>query len=661
MDQAPNDESKAVLKVRLWLSGAPGGFWPEEDEIPALNPSTGATLADSESTAGSSMCGTPWPTDDSGRSSRLSSRENAPQSTETGTASAPAGVAELQHVHDQQMVLEKSLAQPPHGNTPRSNEYHEPGDKSMAASLSQALLKIRIQYASSDEEDDADTAEETYVPQYAARDEESSTSAYSSGGGEEEEGLMEASQTSEPARARDHIPFPRANRRSRAERATRNATWQWAVTEQSPCRTIVPTYDFSSHARAPDYERSSANIVSAGYETPVFFSKPPCAIEMPIVPAEVYALAKNYCENECDESELLLLDYIKTHRALRQGRERAAAYKKRKEEEQFRALKALFRRKRTQDEREGELVHLGAKMPMPPRKPSKPAEKKKGASPFPIANGKRGPRRTLGALKNRLAQSAGVLADPRASSAGQQPPREAISNAPAPGARPLAMLQEELMGHLVLHPTDHPATPADHIEPEAVRAELHHQDAANDVETANAGDPTNTPLTYEQAQQHFAPLIVDVEMGAYVSEQGSEQLEGLVTRAVADSPSMQTLGADDTAGNGLYVGSLQQPWDTSDCLINPFRTLEEIATTRDVSPETSTLTSDGSLRFQSCDNDESWSVLLEDTSQRHPTLKMRIVKKPEVSSTTTSQDDVEDTTTPGADPVIEELYQNNLM
>ncbi|KAJ8669571.1 hypothetical protein QAD02_000830 [Eretmocerus hayati] len=666
--QQPNVTSRAILKVRLWLSGAPGGFWPEEDEIATPSPSSKATIADSESTAGILMDEEAWPFRDSGRSSRLSLQEDAPQSIRLRTTASPADAAKLQHVHECQPARNETLIRPPHGCTPRPDLFlkHRDVSPSYAASLSQALLKIRIQYASSEEEDTPVSAGKRAASRNSERAEDSSTSAYSSGGGNEEE---EGPAEDKSARARGPS-FPlRHRRRSRAERAARNAAWRWSVTEQSHSYNYTPTVDISSRVCAPIRDQYSAPKVV--FQAPLFFVYPPSAADMPVVPEEVYALAKNYWENECNETELLMVDYIKTHRALRQGRERAAACKKRKEEQEYRALKKLFRQKRVRDERESELVSLGAPTPPPAAKPSK-AAKSKGKNPFFLtANKKRGPRRTLGALKDRLALTLATRAEPRVTPPEQRPTGGAsLDQLAAPGQRPsgdivnaaamattprrLSELQEELSSHIVLHTAAHstatPVYPATFSPGEAVV----YQEADENVDMLNTGDPMVSPLTYEGAREYFAPLYEDAEISEYVSEQPPLQLNESVTSAIADSTTAPTHRAATVAAN-MYEFPQPQVSGTSDYLVNPFRALEDVAP-MDGAPAAMSVSASIDDPETPRHDDEFWALLLDDAAEARPTMRMRFTRRPGVSSTITSRDDVEDAETSRSITDVDQMY-----
>ncbi|KAJ8679298.1 hypothetical protein QAD02_015085 [Eretmocerus hayati] len=663
MEQVPRPQPDvaptAVLKVRLWLSGAPGGFWPKEDDIADPSLSSKATIADSESTTESLMQEDSWPTSDSGRSSRLSLQEEAPQSIRPRGTASPADAATLQHVHEHQPMLTQTLIHPPHGHTPRMDPQHTRRDisPSYAASLSKALLKIRIQYASSDEGDASDSASEQNGPRDHKKTQESSSSAYSSGEEDcEGEGPYAERRLRKSARARS-CSFPlRLHRRSRAERAARNAAWQWSVTEQSPCYNYAPAIDTSNHACAPISDPFSAP--KPVFEPPLFFVYPPSEANMPVVPEEVYALAKNYWENECNETEILMLEYIKTHRELRLGRERAALHKQRKEEQEYRALKKLFRKKRVQDDRENELIGLGAALPPSTSKPAKQSKSAEKTPFFATANRKRKPRRTLGALKTKLALALATHAAPRSTTPEQRPARDMPVGVPAaprrqprkpstnvaardPTPRRLSELQEELSNHIVWHAATRSAAAPPYPAPESPREGEVHQEAVENVEPMNISDHVGSPLTYDRAREHFVALYEDARMGDYVAEQGPAPLGDGIECAIADSTTTPTHGAASATISGYEFPQRIQP-DATARLVNPFRLLDDIAPMGGA-PE-ATCANGPEVSYG---DDEFFAMLVDEEDEARSTVTMRFTRRPGVSSTLTSGDDIKDAATPG--------------
>ncbi|KAJ8667062.1 hypothetical protein QAD02_005072 [Eretmocerus hayati] len=352
---------------------------------------------------------------------------------------------------------------------------------------------------------------------------------------------------------------------------------------------------------------------------------------MPVVPAEVYALAKNYWTNECNDTELMLLEYVKTHRALRQARERAATCKKKKEEEQFRTLKKLFREKSIQDERENEISSLGGIVPVPATPINKPAAKRKQPHAFPLKNTKRGPRRTLSALKSRLSQ----LSDPGAVSCAppgvevEQPPRESES-IPAASDHRLVTLHAELSPHLLISPASAGAADGGGLAvvdvspaPEVVS---NPREMVRDVDTAQM----NVSFTCEDAQRHFASTYTDV--CETLSVLGGPITPGVIAeRAEADSTLVEEPGAVSTPLPTIYEIPRQQLWEPENRLINPFQLLNEIAPMHGTSSAVDVTPSGHDHHAQLCDDDDLVSTLIRDMDAEHPGVRIRITRRPSAS------------------------------
>ncbi|KAJ8684641.1 hypothetical protein QAD02_020434 [Eretmocerus hayati] len=209
-----------------------------------------------------------------------------PQFTQPEETSSTASVAILQHVPEGQNQPHSSNVQPPHGRSPRLDRHHQNRDvsPSYAASRSKALLRIKTQYASSDEEDDGSP----YMDPAARQECESSISAYSSADREEGEVTKEP-RGQEAARASEPSPLPRLNRRSRADRAVRNATWSGVVTEQTLHDNHALIAPDTADACAPIVSSVDADDAASEFKTPMFFTEFPQVLVMPVMQEEDYA------------------------------------------------------------------------------------------------------------------------------------------------------------------------------------------------------------------------------------------------------------------------------------------------------------------------------------------------------------------------------------
>ncbi|KAJ8682658.1 hypothetical protein QAD02_018450 [Eretmocerus hayati] len=283
----------AVLKVKLWLAGAPGGWWPEPGEID-LDGSSMRPLSRNSSTEFS------WTT-----SSEASSRSD-----------------------DEDRGLNTTI--PSHSPALRER-MHE----------SSPLGTIRVHYVSSDDDDNHAalnmaglSIQESRHRQPAGEDSNSTrSSADDVTTSEEEEGAHRktlaasrnrrggACASTEPAHS-----APTIQRRSRAERAARNASWSRPVLEQTPA--LTPTSDRRHHLSC-----------APKFWTPVFFESYPSAETMARIQISFAQAAAEYQEEECSETERQVLQVVRRNRIRRQTRERVRRLRLRQDREAL----AVFR------------------------------------------------------------------------------------------------------------------------------------------------------------------------------------------------------------------------------------------------------------------------------------------------------------------------------
>ncbi|KAJ8664422.1 hypothetical protein QAD02_006084 [Eretmocerus hayati] len=593
MDQPTNGEpssaSQAILKVQLWLSGAPGGPWPAFiDNEPSE--SSRATAADSISLPEDSDEEITDLSDDSGKSTTH-------MCTYAPTVELPQGPAPQPQQPD------------------RSYEDR-------TASLSRALINIRVQYASSDEDEDAAT---TPPPGLKMEDggKSSTTSAYSSAEGESESKSPEPPRGPADARAARPSPSMKIKRRSRAARAARNASWHWTVTEQHPPSERAPTTFSCRDTPAPISTAPAVTASCQQFVQPIFFASPPTIAEMPIVPGEFLALAREYEMNECDATERRILDYVKTHRAVRQARERAANYKKRKEEEHNEVLRALFRQERIQKEREQELDRLGAARGVDAVRSTTSARRNKIVT---FSGRKKGaPKKTLAALRERLATrhtGPGPLPGPA--------PASAVSGCPEPDSTHADSLREELSHLLVMHAPRLDGSPLPERDAPPPQEIEGHLEVTVDVDQPTMSDPLNKSMSCEEAQRYFAPALVTPHPnGAASRAPVSEQADS--TTPIGQLPASTTPAA-------MYEVPQHQMWDKEDRLVNHFRLLEAIAP---MQPFTQAVpVQPNEFQINSCKDDEFLSSLIQSVDEERPSLRMRITRKQHVTSFGVPEEDV---------------------
>ncbi|KAJ8671993.1 hypothetical protein QAD02_003252 [Eretmocerus hayati] len=382
MERADADTERVRVKVQLWLEGAPGGAWP-----PNL-------IIDNED-SDSNRCQKAW-----------SSSSTTSSSREASTCSSLASMAE-------QGLALHSQGRPPQGRRPRVDLTQPTGQRSSA------LVHIKVQYASSDEDVEAPA---TKIVSLQAKERErkdtATTSAYSSGENEDAhfppqenlQGRTRAAATTQDGRP---VPPPRLKRRSRAERAARDASWSQALPERpvsdslrapiaeecAPKDTKCIQEPSDSRSEDKNFPLECKTVRGSGFVTPVFFQSVPAA--MPVCPEEIMPLIVNLCQLQTRETEEKVLDYVLTQRALRQNRERVARHKRKKREQLAQETRNERRRQRVRTEREQELVDLAEQAGVS-------AHQAGSASQTSTLSKKRKPRRTLTAYKQRTAAATGA-------------------------------------------------------------------------------------------------------------------------------------------------------------------------------------------------------------------------------------------------------------
>ncbi|KAJ8677648.1 hypothetical protein QAD02_013435 [Eretmocerus hayati] len=292
------------IKVLLWLSGAPGGWCPETR---ARSPSTD--------------------------SMRPLSRASIDESDWTRSSGAS--------------TWDEDSDQGP-TNTPRPSSPHSPwlreGYLQQGKETSSPLTTIRIQYASSDEEGEVETAAMEIAAMkisHSNREEEEEPRAAAGkattkeDGGRPNQGNLAVARREEDARATSSAlrAPPTIRRRSRQERAARNARWARSVSERAPART-QPSCRSDPIDRAPKFC------------TPIFFVSTPTASEMAKRVISFDQAVLNYRENENSDTENDLLEAVRRNRRRRQTRLRVQRFRRRRDHQAYLAQR---RRARQQD------------------------------------------------------------------------------------------------------------------------------------------------------------------------------------------------------------------------------------------------------------------------------------------------------------------------
>ncbi|KAJ8680997.1 hypothetical protein QAD02_016784 [Eretmocerus hayati] len=624
------ETSHAIIKVQLWLSGAPGGPWPEYVDDPEASLSSRATVADTTpSTDGSEDESTTQSTDSGWRSQHYENRASQVANPEK-RLSGPSSF--LQHRPREAML------RMPHGNKPQSHHQQE----EYLASVSKALLNIRVQYASSEEEDDPVHPPLPNSSLVDLKNHESSSSAYSSGAGEEEEERRERGRGPPNARATGPFSLRHLKRRTRAERAARNASWGWTVEDCIPRATRASTTAINHDPRAPNCSVLRSPVQSTEFKTPVFFVSAPTEENMPVVPEEFMALARQYVANECNDTELLVLDYVTTHRAVRQARERAAAFKKRKEGEQLCLVRALCRAERIHEEREEELVGLGAPRQVPgPRPPSSPGRGKKKTT-FPVGQRRRAQKKSLGALKQRLVQYQLGSGAPyhRPEHQEERRPVPVVASTSTQGTPRDEELREQLSQHLVMPSTSGRASIGAELYHGPAASTLNEPEAVSDVDSSFPTEALNKSMSCEDAQRYFAPIFAEDTVAA----------AGVVSEDTRPSPADSTTPSQPCVymtQPAIYELSSQQLCETGDQLSDQFRLVEAIAPmhrpNQAIQVDAGRSLDAGRSGMQPCNDDEFLSSLVHTLDDGRPSLRMKITRRPSVSSSGLREPDAETT------------------
>ncbi|KAJ8674055.1 hypothetical protein QAD02_005317 [Eretmocerus hayati] len=344
---------------------------------------------------------------------------------------------------------------------------------------------------------------------------------------------------------------------------------------------------------------------------------------MPIVPGEFLALAREYEMNECHATERKILDYVKTHRAVRQARKRAANYKKRKEEEHNEVFRALFRQERIQEEREQELNRLGAARGVAAVHSITSARRNKVVTLS--GRKKSAPKKTLTALRERLAT--------QHNGPGPQPgpaPGPAASGRPEPDATRADSLRAELSHLLVMHSPRLDGTPLPERDAPPPQEVEGHLEVTVDVDQPTVSDLLNKSMSYEEARQYFTPALVTPHPN------GAAPLAPVLEQADSTTPIGQPPAS--STPSTMYEIPQHQMWAAEDRLVNHFHLLEAIAPMQPLTQAVPVQPNE--LQISSRKDDEFLSLLIQSVDEERPSLRMRITKKQHATSSGVPDEDI---------------------
>ncbi|KAJ8673781.1 hypothetical protein QAD02_005043 [Eretmocerus hayati] len=278
----------AVLKVKLWLAGAPGGWWPEPREeshdIHSTRPRSRSSSTEFSWTPSSEASSRP---DATGRGLNATFSPHSPALRERTHDSSPLGTIRVQYAS--------------------SDDDDDPMAQSMA---SLSIQESSRKQPGSDDSNPARPSADDVTPSEEGEGPRQETHA--------------AAQTRRSGDARAFIEpaqlAPTLQRRSRAERAARNASWSRPVPEQAS--SLTP-------------QRYRRNEISSApkFWTPVFFESYPSAETMARVHVSFAQAAAEYQEDECSETERQVLEVVRRNRNRRQVRERVRRLRIRRDRE----------------------------------------------------------------------------------------------------------------------------------------------------------------------------------------------------------------------------------------------------------------------------------------------------------------------------------------
>ncbi|KAJ8681127.1 hypothetical protein QAD02_016914 [Eretmocerus hayati] len=148
---------------------------------------------------------------------------------------------------------------------------------------------------------------------------------------------------------------PRLFRRTRAERAARNAAWAWTVPERSSARNDIVCEEQSACAPKSNSLRSVSSAPI--FQVPCFFSNSSQPNAMAFIDrVALFLRAENYFDQEATDTEDMLINFVRENRARRRNRARVARHRARRADAPPRRARRQARQGRERAQEYEELV-----------------------------------------------------------------------------------------------------------------------------------------------------------------------------------------------------------------------------------------------------------------------------------------------------------------